>query len=463
MHSRKAIESSNSFAPSFPYWTVLLVLRDIQRHYHFQKYLRKFTFVTLTIFGIIFGWAESGYAETSSATQEDTFSLNVKANSWSKLNSEKSSSESLIQTMREKRVVLESQLNSTELSISEKAQLIKEANELDDKEYSDLYKNKSINASFLSGYRNVKLEIRQQYINIKRFNDDKIALERQIQSPALSLSEREQLKKKLTELEDEELRSTRSFDDFMKLRERELKQLASRIEKEEAEKAVNANPTTRENARTAKLVDNVESLKAEFGEGPSGGIQCVNYKTDRDRTSGSGLPDYFCVWPERDYLQAQITISEATHSLETQSLYVYIMIVWPNQENLIFRKYAGIDLNRAKTSNFRAEDFPLLKEVCAKFSIWEQKLKNEGIADPFEKEMSGDYCFVWKDSKAMLAKKIKMMQGFNYELVARSNQISDIQFVINNFQSMLTSIDNFNVKNKLQKKSFEKNINKLLE
>ena len=250
MHSRKAIESSNSFAPSFLYWTVLLVLRDIQRHYHFQKYLRKFTFVLLTTFGIIFAWSESGYAETSSDTQEDTFSLNVKSNSWSKLNSEKSSSES--------------------------------------------------------------------------------------------------------------------------------------------NKVVNANPTTSENARVANLVDNVESLKAEFGEGPSGGIQCINYKTDRDRTSGSGLPDYFCVWPERNYLQAQITISEATHSLETKSLYVYIMIVWPNQENLIFRKYAGIGLNRAKTSNFQAEDFPLLKEVCAKFSIWEQKLKNEGIVDPCEKEMSGD-------------------------------------------------------------------------
>lgn len=323
MHSRKAIESSNSIAPSLLYWTVLLVLRDIQRHYHFQKCLWKFTFVLLTIFGIFFGGGESGYAETSSATQEDTFSLNVKSNSWSKLNSEKSSSES--------------------------------------------------------------------------------------------------------------------------------------------NKAANANPTTREIARTANLADNLESLKAEFGEGPSGGIHCINYNTDRQRPSGSGLPDYFCVWPERDYLQAQITISEVNHSLSPQRFYVYIMIVWPNQENLIFRKYSGFDLNQAKTHNFQAEDFPLLKEVCAKFSIWEQKLKNEGIVDPFEKEMSGDYCFVWKDSKAMLAKKIEMMQGLELQLVAKSDQISDIQFVINNFQSMLTSIDNFNVKNKSQKKSFEKNINKLLE
>ena len=324
MYSRKAIESSNSIAPSLLYWTVLLVLRDIQRHNHFQKYLRKLTFVLLTIFGIFFGWGESGYAETSTAAQEDTFSLNVKSNSWSKLNSEKSSSES--------------------------------------------------------------------------------------------------------------------------------------------NKAVNANPTTRERARAANLVDNVESLKAEFGAGPSGGIQCINYKTDRQRQFGRGLaPDYFCVWPERDYLQAQITISEQNHSLSAQRFYIYILIVWPNQDNLIFRKHAGFDLNRAKTSSFKAEDFPLLKDVCAKFSVWERKVKNEGIVEPFEKEISGDYCFVWKDSKAILAKKIKMMYGYQYELIATSGQIPDIQFVIKNYQAMVDSIVNFSTKKESSKKALDSHINKLLE
>ena len=299
----------------------------------------------------------------------------------------------------------------------------------------------------------VNKELRDRENTVQRVKNEIAKVDEMLNSLDSSSEQFSKLQKKRRDMIQEFQALEREKEEFKKVRLQQLQEQELRARKDQARLLAAKNAPTRSEEFKSKL----EELQSEYGFGPSGAIQYIDF----DRKGGGGYtPDYYCIWPSRNNLWIKLS----GNSRGPDGINFRIMICWPDSENLKFTSYNCFYTGNEKFTIIL--DFNEIKELnnaINKFIVWENKINEEKIAYKFSKDLTENYVFVSNGEEAVIAKKKHMNTGVDLDLIAKKEHIDDVKFVIDNIPQILTSLDEALKQRNASKKTMQDKLDSILK
>lgn len=298
----------------------------------------------------------------------------------------------------------------------------------------------------------INKELRDRENEIQRVRNEIAKVDDMLNSTDSSSEQFSKLQKKRRDL----IQQFQALEDEMeihkKLRSKTMQEMEQRFKKDEARSIAAKNVPSRSEMFRIKL----EELKSEYGVGPSGAIQYIDF----DRKGGGGYtPDYYCIWPFRNNLWVKLI----GNTMGPNGLELSMIIFWPVPENVKFSNTGFFTGGEKHTLTIEINNLKELMSAIEKYQDWDKRITEEKIAYKFSKDLTENYVFVSNGEEAFIAGKNELMDRVDLELIGRKEHIDDIKFVIENIPQILTSLDRALKQRNASKKTMQEKLDSILK